>query len=269
MRTLEDIQAQIDAAAKDYPALSELQSNPSPISVWQAMKAVFAFCAFSLEKMLADLKKEVLKNITEKQIGTKLWYLEQIKAFQYGDLLIVSSGLLRYAQDAPEKRIITTAGVKDGTAPGTLIVKALKAGGKVLNTDEAAAFSLYLNRVKIAGTHIVIQSLPANKIKIDITVELDRQRFDAGGRLFGKNEAVIKSAIADFLQEIPFDGIFYLSKLEDTLQAIEGVIDTHISAAHYRDSAESWQPLERKYEPPAGHLTLDADGSNITYVLNG
>lgn len=268
MRTIEDIQAQIDAAANEYPALSELQSNPSPVSVWRAMKAVFAFAAYALEKMLAEFKSEALKNIKERQIGTKLWYLEQLKAFQYGDLLIASSGRLRYARDNADKRIISAAGVKEGTQPGSLVVKALKEGGKVLTADELAAFSLYLNQIKIAGTQVTIQSLPANKIKLSITAELDRQRFDANGRLHGQGQPIIKDTIASFLRQMPFDGVFYLSRLEDALQAIEGVIDIHISSAHYQDGAESWQILERKYESPSGHLILDDDGSTLTYILN-
>lgn len=268
MRTLEDIQAQIEVEAGKYPALNDLQNNPSPVSVWRAMKSVFAFGAFALEKMLSEFKNDVFKNIKDQQIGTKLWYLEQIKAFQYGDLLIVSSGKIRYAQDHADKRIIATAGLKDGDTPGSLVVKALKSGAQVLSADELAAFSLYLHQIKIAGTKIILQSLPANKIKLTLTAELDRQRFDDNGRLLGQNAPVIKDAITAFLQKIPFDGVFYLSKLEDALQSIEGVIDIHIAAAHYTDSAGDWQPLERKYEAPSGHLSLDEDASTITYILN-
>jgi len=71
-------------------------------------------------------------------------------------------------------------------------------------------------------------------------------------------------AINSFHQNIGEQGVVYLSKVIDSLQAIAGVIDAHMVSADYWDG-EAWEVINKKFESPATYVVLDEAETNFNY----
>lgn len=261
VRNIEAIQQQIDNAAAQYDALTPLR-QANAISLWSAMKAVFAFGINYMEQLLSQHQTEINTLLANQRVGTAPWYVQQVRNYQHGDLFSVIDGKIGYAQIDESKRIIAQVSCKEDSNPGQITIKVLKKNAQALSSEEMAGLITYINKVKIIGTRFNVVSLPAEKIKLQLTVEIDRQVFNSNGADIHGN-FVIKKALQQYLSELAFDDVFYLSQLTDKLQSIKGVKDVAITQAKQENNTN----IDRKYAPQSGHLTLH-DESRITYVFD-
>lgn len=261
-RTTTEIVREIEEKAQGIPALQALQSANS-ISLWSALKNLFAFLAQFLEQCFAKHKAEVEQSLQERQVGTKKWYEQKVLAYQHGELYHIIDGKVAYQEPKPEKQIVHLVSISESESAGLLNLKVVKKEAKPLNSEEIAGLASYIRKVKLIGTKIKIISLPAEKILLNITLEVSPEVFNADGNTIIDGKPIVKDKIKKYLQELAFGETFYLSQLVDFVQKIPGVKDVHISLAKNAKA----QNIERKYSPLSGHLCLD-EQSQITYVFN-
>jgi hypothetical protein len=82
----------------------------------------------------------------------------------------------------------------------------------------------------------------------------------------------VQKAIKNYLQNLPFNGVFVLAHLVDTLQAVEGVEIPVIDSANVAPYLSEillapYQTVDVKYIPAAGYLRLaTVDGLTVTYI---
>lgn len=262
VRSLRDIEQQIVDKASEYDALSALH-QANAISLWRALVSVFAFAAQYIEKLMHRLQTEIDTKIHTQSIGDQQWYHQLVRNYQHGDLFSVINGRIGYATIDDSKKIIDQVHCSDTNVPGQIIIKALKQNAQPLSADERAGLLSYLNKAKIVGTHIILKSLPAEKIKLHLTIEIHTEVFHKNGDPIQSTTPTLHKSLQHYLATLPFNGVFYLSKVVDHLQAIEGVKDVHINAAQ----TQNGQTIDRKYTPESGHLTLH-EHSQITYVAD-
>lgn len=273
-RTMEEIVEEINREADRYNELSDLQSNTSRTSVWNFAKKSVAFAVLTLEKIIEKHYEDVNALVEEQEAGSLRWYAQKARSFQYGDRVVVVDNRVKYTQVDPSKQIVKHVSISEGTNNnrGTVYVKALKEENDTLaplTTDEKNAMIVYMDSIKFAGTKIEIISTDADILKMDLQIEVNNEVIDIAGRLTANSSvSPVIDTIKAYFNNLPFDGIFYLSKLEDQLQAIEGVTDVHIVTAHQKSGGNSYQPIMRRHESTAGYLRLDAENTTITYLNN-
>ena len=271
-RTREEIVADMGQEAQRYEVLSELEENSSRTSVWHYAKQVVGFAIQTLEHMLDHHKKDIENKIRTQESGSAYWYVQKTKEFQYGDQLTVVDNVPRYLVTNKDHRLIKHVSLTEKTDSGTLEIKVVKEDAQgdfvPLSSDEKAALLSYLNHIKFAGTKIEIISREANKIGLHMEMEVDAQVLNLSGTsLLEDNKKPVEEAIHSYLKNLPFDSVLYLSKLEDAIQAVEGIRDVHfIKAVYINESTRQPVAFTRKYLAPAGHLVLDKTQTRLRYT---
>ncbi|WP_294536894.1 hypothetical protein [uncultured Bacteroides sp.] len=244
----------------------------STVSIENILLYIVAVCAYGLEVMFDQLRKDVDAQISQAIVASVAWYHRICLAFQYGDNLVYLPETATYGyQTVNEKlQIVQYAAVRDlGGSVQVLVSK--DSGGKPepLNESELAAFESYLNKMKIAGITMSIKSIPADKIIINMSVQIDPLVIDTSGNRISDGKAVVVDAINNYLAAIVYGGTFNKTKLVDAVQAVEGVLDVTLGTVKAK-SAEAVQYTEVKnnnYTSVGGAFISEGLNSSITYVV--
>jgi len=269
MRSLEEIQAEQDIVLAKYPVLAALDST-SDVSFFALMRKMWSLLVQMLGAEWDQFKSEIEVKISSTRVGSLSWYVDQAKAFQYGDMISVIEGQVAYDVIDPAKKIVTQAAMTEDMATGRLTLKAAKIGsdGLVpLLSDELQALTSYIGKVKYAGVTCDVISIEADHLKIVATVKVDRQVIGNTGTLLSDSSKLpVLDAISAYIAALPYDSILSNTGLTDAIQAIKGVKDfTVSSSATRRPVSADWVPYLREVVSQAGHLKLHAD-SAITYI---
>lgn len=272
VQTLEQILEDIESAQAEFPELSELNS-PSATSFWRLIKNMFALLALNLQKSMDTYRTEVDAIANTNRVGTLSWYVQQMKAFQFGDTLIYDEKGIRYLNDSPEKRIIHQAAAtdtNDGNGEKVVLKVATKnVNGRMspLNDQQSNAFFEYLEQIKFPGIRYEFRNVFPEKVKLVGSVQVNRLLLttDTGGRVDNVAEFPIRDAIISFLENLPFDGRLYLSELIAHLAQMDEVEDVYIG--FYYEDANGFVSFrnERFKDSYAGYFEFD-ENSLIVYV---
>jgi len=270
-QTLEQIREDIEAAQAEFPELSELNSS-SATSFWRLMKNMFALLVLNLQKSMDSYRAEVDAIANNNRVGTLSWYVQQMKAFQFGDTLIYDEKGIRYLNDSPEKRIIYQAAASDTNdgngAKVVLKVATRNVAGRMspLNAQQSNAFFEYLEQIKFPGIRYEFRNVFPEKVKLVGSVQVNRLLLTTdGSRVSNVAEFPVRDAIVSFLENLPFDGRLYLSQLIAHLAQMDEVEDVYIG--FYFEDANGFVSFrnERFKDSFAGYFEFD-ENSLIVYV---
>lgn len=246
-----------------------LINNPSNAALWNLYADVFAFVAYLLHKLWTIYEQRLKTAALAVVPHTPYWYSIKAKEFQLGDSLNADNGLVVYPVVDPSKRIITASAVKE--TGGSLIIKVAKdgAGGLVpLSSTELAAFKGYIRDLRDAGvdTLIVSQNPDLLKLQVDIyynpIIPLVALKTN------------VETAINNYINNLPFDGIFRKTNLVDEIQAIEGVRDIKINlceASTNYTTNPNFNTINVFYESIAGYMNIDPNyplSSQLNFIPN-
>ena len=258
-RTLEQIQEDIIATKNAVPTLAKLNSRSST-AIWRLWIFVFAVAVYTHE-LLFDFFKEEINDTLDKRIqGTSEWYAQKALEYQDGDdLVLINNGTqLGYNPVVLDNRIVTRAAYRDND--GALILKLAK--GDVNNLEKLSATELqrvnkYFERIKFAGTPINLSSLDPDLLMPEMAVYHD-------GVLSNEDIfANVKAGIEAYMLSLPVDGIFYLQRFVDAIQAIDHVVDVDIEAVNIKSFADILNPVttlvDRKVILESGYLKLSTE----------
>jgi hypothetical protein len=209
--------------------LSELNSN-STTAVYKLWAYIQSVAIFTHELLWDLFKIEVEEIVSNRINGTSDWYVQKAFEYQHGDSVqIINNGTaLGYDPIIAENQIITRCAYYEDLigAKGRLNLKIAKgASGSLekLNAEELGGAGQYFERIKFAGTAMNLISIKADDIQLtDITAYHDGSRSDAAMR------ADLDAAMDDFMENLPFDGQFYVEKFRDRLQLVDNVTDIYI-----------------------------------------
>jgi len=264
MNELQNLQPQIDNA---QTLLDDL-SSPSKVSEHRLWIWLTAVAAWLMEVLFDRHKSEVNAIIDIRQFGTLPWYREQCLAYQHGDSLVWINNRFSYATDNPDARIIGYAAAVNGNS--AVIIKVAKdSNGPVkLTNSELVSFTSYINQIQPPGVGIIIYSLDADLLKIEIDVYYDALVLYGNGEKISDSSYPVLLAIDNYLSGNEFAGKFDLVSLIDAIQLADGVRKPYIVSCEAKESTGVvWQAITRAYEPVAGYMSLNTLTINyIPYV---
>lgn len=258
-RTIDEIQASMITEVQGDPVLAPVATSTSKTALWRLWTRIVATCAWTVEVLFDTLKAEVKELLDVLKPHSLRWYATKARAFQYGYMLPIDSdkydntGLTE--TQISDSQIVKYVAVVEQVK--NLRIKVAKLGTDLepLNGAELTAFSEYMARVKDAGVKLVIDSLPADKLKLTIDIYYDPLILNnVGQRIDGSDLEPVKNAITKYLQNLPFNGVFVLAYLVDELQKVSGVTIPNVTLAQYSFALFPFNSISVKYQPDSGYL---------------
>lgn len=270
MTVLSSLQPSIDNAQN---LLSDLTTQ-SKVAIWRLLFFVTAVAIWVHEKLFDRHKAEIEIRANELITGTARWYREQCFVFQYGDAIQWVDNKYTYPRVNPANQIIKRAAVIEAGGQVRIKVAKLDTDGlpAPLSVAEITAFKAYIGQIKFAGTSISVISRDADLLKVSFDVVYDPLVMNGIGELIiDPSVKPVESAINDYIQNLPFNGVLNLTSLTDAVQQAEGVIDPVLNGAAAKYGRLAYQVIDKKYNADAGHMKIDPAhplSPNINYLPN-
>lgn len=262
-RKVSEIQSEMDSAYKAAFALDDAQMSKA--GVWKLLRSIVALAIFTLETLFDSFKDDVTALAATTGFGKPAWWVEQMKSFQYGDILLESNGRLFYEKIDPTKQIIAKCSINEVDGIVKIKIAALIGGNLVIinDSDQRTMISSYVSAINPAGIVTQIVSHNADKLKFNIGFVFD-------GKLIQSDfETTVKNAIKTFLKDIEFDGKFKVNRFRDALELIPGMIDVYINEVDYKSPTDAtWAaiPLNVYKDSISGYYQHMEDESTLTFI---
>lgn len=269
-RSIETIYSLI-IAEKEATAELDALSSTSATSIYRTWAWVTAAVLFTVESMFDLFRAEITTLLQTLKPGTLLWYQALCKEFQFGEALVWLNGKYGYASTVEAALIVKQCSVNEGDR-GLVVKIATEIAGELepLTAPQEAAFTAYLKMRKYAGTKVSIVNSQANKLKIEGTVFYDPLIIAADGVDISSGTRPVDLAISNYLRSLPFNGRLKITALVDAIQAVEGVYDVSITAAHQYGVA-AYDPVPVSHIPESGYYKIDTAfplSGTLTYTAN-
>lgn len=257
-RSIKEIQDDIISYKDSRPELEKLNSKSST-AIWRLWTFVMAVAIYAHEVIFDRFQDEINTLLDQRIQGTAPWYAQKALEYQDGsELVIINDGTqLGYDPVIESDRIVTRAAyIEQDTAEGrTLYLKLAK--GDVENLEklegvEVIRINKYFERIKFAGTRILISSLNPDLLIPQMTVYHDGVYDDT--TILNR----VIDAINDYMINLPFDGIFYVQKFEDAVLNVDNVVDLEVNQVTIRSFLVENSPVDtvvsRKLVLESGYL---------------
>ena len=193
-----------------------------------------------------DTYVETLESIrSNSAASSKAWWSYQLGLFQYSatdpQYLSVINGVVGYSVVDEDLRIITASSIKT-SSPGVCTIKLAKGNPfQALTTPELNAATAYIKYLGSAGVVYKVSSANPDKIYIKANVYYD-------GVYSAVIADTIESALNNYLQSnnrTNFDGINYVSDIEKTMKAVQGIRDVVLVEVYFRADSVAFSSATR------------------------
>lgn len=270
-RTVNTIYNAILADKASYAELSNLNTS-SQTGIWRLWAYITALAIHLHERIFDAFKLEINELIAVSKVHSGRWYQAVSLLFQYDEntpqtLIVNESFVPQYTTPDPLKRIITRATIRE--ASRKIYIKINKGSVpnlQVLSASEMSAFVSYINQMKDAGTQVIVQSFPSEKLIAKLEV-------DYAPRVGIVLDTQIKDMIDDYLANLDWDGIINVQALEARILSdprVKNIKTVYLLATQADD-----KPIQEVYNLPqgvnlkvyqtvAGHIILNRDLTEIT-----
>lgn len=258
---------------KDNISVIQLaEEGGSKVGIFNLWADVVALC-INIHEQLFDQHKTDVETIANNAIpGTEQWIQSKIFEFQYDATTPQYVQLINYVPAYPtidtDLRIITRCAVIS-LGNGRITIKVAKSEPPVsISAAEKTALEGYVSAILPAGPYVTVLSENSDKLYIDAEVFYDGQYVDS-------IQDTVEAAIKAYLDSLPFDGDVLNSKIQDAIQAVDGVNDVVINEVKARKDATplaSATVVTRKWSTVAGYIVEETTASNtwgdtITYTV--
>jgi hypothetical protein len=202
-----------------------------------------AFAVWTFESILDSFQTEMQTTVDAAYIANKDWWHAAAMAFQKGYDLVMNTTtfVYSYATIDTTAQIIQRVAVRENTDQSTgvckvqLYVATADSSGNIipLVASDQALFNVYANRIKPAGVLVDIVSGAGDVINFGITVNYNPLILDSTGLSILNGNYPVNDAVTAFISTLNtnyFGGELNLTKLEDAIQAVSGVVDIEITS---------------------------------------
>ncbi len=251
--------------------LDDLDST-SQTAIWKLFAYIVALSIHLHERIFDTHKDEINQLILSSRVHSGKWYQQIALAFQYSvdspqNLIVTDTFVPRYEVIDDTKKIITRATVRE--SPRRLYIKVNKGivpNLQVLTPQEIAAFTSYIQSMRDAGTQIVVQSFPAEKL-------IFKAQVDYTPKMGQITKEQVFDIVDNYLKNLNWDGVIHVQDIEAALLKDVRVVDIkliYMLATQYNDLPifEIYnlpQGINNKsYATVAGHIVLNRLKSEIT-----
>lgn len=275
MRTFAEIRDDIRSRFIQNAALQALYgfTGSQPFSV--------EFSTLSLESILIDVITTVV--MTHEQVynaftldvqsrldtlkpHTLKWYQAKALAYRHGQALEADTdgysdtGLTIAAIEA-SKVVKRAAAVEQTDGSGFPILRIKVAGltaGAVtpLSGTIVTALNAYYQEIKDAGVRLVATSDNPDDYKAYLQIFYDALVLDGNGVLLGGSAEVVRDGVTAYLQNLPFNGEFSKTALQDYLQTLPGVKLVNVITSQSRYGILPFADTGERMTPNAGFMSV-------------
>jgi hypothetical protein len=260
-RSIAVIKQQIIDAKNSDPVLSAKLLSSSQTSTWNLWAFITAV-SINLHEQLWDIFKQEVEDIAAKVVpGTAEWLRARVFEFQYSSdpsnsqEISLIDFVPKYPVTDPALRIITSCSVIE--SGNRVLVKVAKKNGLVLgplNDNEIGALRTYIGKIKFAGTNVAAASSEADRIQVIADV------FYNGQYSLDVIKPRVFDSIKNYFSNLSFDGVVYIAKIQDAIQAVPGVVDVVVKNIVPRTNIQppvAFNPaseFHNKYATSAGYV---------------
>ncbi len=259
MRTQQQISDQMDAVQAQFPELANLTSK-SNTAVFGLIRNIWIAAQLALDHYVDGVLANLKATAAAARVGTLQWYVDQVKAFQYGDPIAIVNGRVGYDVVDPSKRIITQAAATEDN--GRLAIKAAKPSTdlyfQALSDAELSALKDYVGAVKYAGVSVDVISLPADELLLEATVKYDRQLMNSQGQsLTNQAQYFAHEAVVLYIRSLPFNSVLNGTELTAFVLKYTGIDDFVITRMGIRPAGSTeFTYFNRETTSRAGHVRV-------------
>lgn len=268
-RTVTEIYNSILADKVNHSELDELNSS-SKTALYKLLAYIFAFAAFTLEKLFDQFKIDVDEKLKLPAHNAR-WYQQQALKYQHGDELAWNDTLqsFEYLEEDEDKQIVArAAAVESGGRVTIKVVNQLNGELQPLTSSENAALQSYLNRIKDAGVRISSRSWLPDDLVIDYEIIYDPLILTSSGCLISDSSIKsVEDAIQNYIEELDFNGRFSIAKLEDAIQTADGVVDFNRIGVFSRHGSDNFAQIFIDKVAESGYMKLH-ENSIINYIAS-
>ena len=134
-----------------------------------------------------------------------------------------------------------------------------------LTAQEKTLFEEFWALWRDAGVKLEVVSLSPDIIKVKMDIVRDRLVLDANNNLIRDNSInPVNLAIDNFCKNLEFDGLLRVSRLQDAIQAAEGVVDVKITQLYHKPAGGNFTEVNMQVESVSGYFSLSVNESEIT-----
>lgn len=271
--TLSTLKSQLTPFPDNFSNLLSSISSGSKVAVWRLWVWITAYAIWMFEKIQDTFKAEITDLISSTRFGTLPWYQEIAFSFQYGDSLVYSNYIFAYAAVDASKQIIKRAAATSNGGEIRLKVAKLTGTSPVkLSSAELLAFNAYITDLKPPGETVLVISTDADLLKLQAEIIYDPQVIKSDGSKISDGSFPVEDAINDYLNDIPWDGVFNMRKWQDAIQAVEGVVDVIPGGCYGKTyAAATYSTIVNNYFSVAGYMIIDPANplsATLTYTAS-
>jgi hypothetical protein len=230
-------------------------SSGSKVAIWRLWAWVIAFGHYLHEILFDEFIKVVDEKAAAAPAGTPQWYQKEMLNYQHGDNLQYINNRYVYDPIDETKRIIDLCAIEE-RPDGIVAIKVAKdesgtpAPLTVAERDSAAA---YANKIKFAGTRLVLITADADELTIVYDIYYDPiiplQDIQDAAQLAAEN----------YLDNLSFNGAFNITKFTDALQTVDGVLDPMFVSAEALTFSGSTFQFDVEQIAAAGYFEFTDD----------
>lgn len=279
-RSIKDIKTDLLAKVAADVTLGPLLTSTSNVAIFNAWCFIWAVGAWTLENLFDIFKSEIDYTISQDKTHRPLWYVNKAKEFQYGYNLVPEQDYYDNTGIDPAliaaSKIVAYASLVEEPTIRMKVAKLVGANLAKLTDPERTAFCAYMKRVKDAGVKLhdttitspaTITSTDPDKLRLVVRVKFNPLVLDStGARRDGTNPAPVKDAVKGYLQNIDFDGLFSIQKLEKEMLAVDGVDDLKIDGIQTKYGALPFTSVDIDFVPDSGYLIIEDVDFLPTYL---
>lgn len=247
-------------APETFTNLLDAVTSNSKVGIWRMWAALVSVGHWTHEQLFDIFKTEANAIAAAAPAGTSLWYQEQFLAFQFGDALEYINSKYQYAVIDPTKRIVKRCAIEE-RSDGVVVAKVAKEGvtgsPEPLDGTELAAVQSYGAKKKFAGTKLAVLSLNADVLDVMFEVFYDPiiplVTVQAG----------VQAAIDAYIQNLPFNAKFSVTKFTDAIQGVIGVKDLQFGTASATPAGGSATGFTLTYISASGYFEYADTAANM------
>lgn len=248
----------------DEQTFLDTLSSDSNVSIWINWAYLMARTQWATDQIMLTQVNELETIRDNSFIGNLDWYGYIALQWQYGDILIIDPDTftISYSVNDDSKKLVGSVATDE--VGGKVLLKIRGKNSDLLTTDELTSFSAYMNKVKFAGTKIIIKNSEPDKLKILADVIYN------GEAVLNETKVNVETAINNYIQNLPFNSEFNKNELIDEIQAIDGIVDFRINTLEGRLYNGNFSSIVHTYKADAGYMSIDTDfplTATLTYKI--
>lgn len=263
-RKIATIKESMRVEKNTYPTLAPVlfsEEGGSAVGILNNIADIQAI-NINLFEQLQDAYKEELELIAASAVpGTSAWIKGKVLEFQYDALNPQYIQLIdlvpTYTEVDEDLRIISRVAVIESGNGVILIKVATGDNPTTLSAPQLTALVNYLDVIIPAGPTVVASTQLADKIWIDAEVYYE-------GQYVASIQADVELAINTYLENIDFNGVVLVSKIQDAIQGVTGVKDVVINEVRARRDSTvfaSATTIARQWTTIAGYIIEETTSS--------